>query len=530
MTFPDRTRITAAMGTRLIVSSFHLVLCVAMAASACREKAPAPLAPAASASAQPEADTDEGRPPLLTDRFTFTCSPLEDVKCAGVFPVRRHSEVAFLATGEDAFRARVAMLERAKRSIRIQALIFRADEAGLHVANLLKKRKKEGLDVRVIVDAVSNLDVHTQWMYFDLKQHGIEVEGYEALYMHAASADYDKDDPLRANKRFHDKMWIVDGEDLQGGMAVVGGLNIANEYFRIATEPIMRWRDQDVAVRGEVLGDVTAAFDRNYDYFKGLKQSRPGLLNTDNSWKLARATVSKIAKIKVPTWTDKEKERILAGILATPAELDFKPVRARFLQSRPRFQEEFIDQAYRHLLTEAKHSVLIANAYFIPSRAMTTAIHDAVRRGVKVVVVTNSPETNDISSVAKVSRYTYKNVLAVNHEPAVKDKRLPGVEIREWQGLAHDEGTLHAKIAVVDGRSAIVGSFNLDPRSARLNSETAVAVDDPTFVAHLTKTFDDTYVPRSTAVKWEDAEAYHRPSDVQAAFKLLFALPMKEWL
>jgi len=49
-------------------------------------------------------------------------------------------------------------------------------------------------------------------------------------------------------------------------------------------------------------------------------------------------------------------------------------------------------------------------------------------------------------------------------------------------------------------------------------------------VSRLAKLFDDTYVPRSAAVKWEDAEAYHRPSDIQAAFKLLFALPMKEWL
>ena len=517
------------MGASRSLVPLSLLLSATIVAG-CREKPPAPLAPAASASSQSPIDSDEGRPPLLTDRFQFTCSPLEDVKCTGVFPVRRDSEVALLPTGEDAFRARIALLQQAKKSIRIQALIFRADEAGLYVSNLLKKRKKEGLEVRVIVDAVSNLDYRTQWMYFDLKQNGIEVEGYEALYLHAASADYKKDDPLRPNKRFHDKMWIVDAEDPASAMAIVGGLNIANEYFRIATEPIMRWRDQDVTLRGPILADVTAAFDRNYDYFKGIKESRPAVLNTDNSWKLARATISKIVKVKVPNWIDPEKQKLLTQVLETPAKLEFKPVRARFLQSRPRFEEEFIDQAYRHMIGEAQKSVFIANAYFIPSRFMTAKIHDAVRRGVKVVIVTNSPETNDISSVAKISRYAYRNVLAVNRDPVVLNKALPGVEIREWQGLAHNEGTLHAKFAIIDGRSAIVGSFNLDPRSARLNSETAIAIDDAAFVAPLQSLFEETYVPMSAAVKWEDAEAYHRPSDVPSAFELLFALPMKEWL
>ena len=65
--------------------------------------------------------------------------------------------------------------------MRVQALIFRADEAGLLISDLLKAKKKEGLDVRVIVDATSNLDWETQWMYYDLKQNDIEVEGYDLV-------------------------------------------------------------------------------------------------------------------------------------------------------------------------------------------------------------------------------------------------------------------------------------------------------------------------------------------------------------
>jgi hypothetical protein len=86
-----------------------------------------------------------------------------------------------LDSGEDSLAARLAMLERARASIRIQALIFKGDEAGVRIAEVLKRKKAEGLDVRVIVDAFSNPWLHAQWLMFDLKQHGIEVEGYEAL-------------------------------------------------------------------------------------------------------------------------------------------------------------------------------------------------------------------------------------------------------------------------------------------------------------------------------------------------------------
>jgi len=89
--------------------------------------------------------------------------------------------VAVLQNGEDSLAVRLATLKAAQKSIRIQALVFKGDEAGLRIAQILKEKKAAGLDVRVIVDALSNPWMQTQWLFFDLKQHGIEVEGYEAI-------------------------------------------------------------------------------------------------------------------------------------------------------------------------------------------------------------------------------------------------------------------------------------------------------------------------------------------------------------
>jgi len=184
--------------------------------------------------------------PVFGPPQEFAGSPLGDVGRQGLFGAHspKFNQIALLKNGDESFAARVQLLEKAKKSIRIQALIFSGDESGLYISEILKKKKAEGLDVRVIVDASANLGLQTQWMYFDLKQQGIEVQGYEALYLEwlnempvpFLSPAKDSEAP---NHRYHEKMWIIDGETDRKA-AVVGGLNIANEYFRVdPSDPIL---------------------------------------------------------------------------------------------------------------------------------------------------------------------------------------------------------------------------------------------------------------------------------------------------
>lgn len=462
---------------------------------------------------------------LFHEDFVFACSPMPSVGCEGVFAPR--VEVAGAApaqtvpvSGEDALAVRIDTLAAAQRSIRIQALIFRADEAGLHIAEILKAKKRDGVNVRVIVDAASNLDWQTQWMYFDLKRHGIEVQGYEAMYLEWITAERLLE-PLRANKRFHDKLWVVDGEDEARGVAIVGGLNIANEYFRIGDDPLSRWHDQDVVLRGPIVADVTAAFDRNDAFFAGIKAERPAAFNPDNAWKLSASTLDRVASVDVPYWRRDELASRVQACAGRDVPDAYQPVAARFLQSRPRFEETYILQAYLNLIERANESILLANAYFVPSRAIVEALSRAAARGVDVVVVTNSPESNDIASVAVVSRYLYQDVMA----PAGR-----GARVYEWIGPAAGEGTLHAKYAIFDEEAVLVGSYNLDPRSERLNSETAVALQDPALARRLAASFREDVLPKSREIGWQQARAFRKPAGVAAKFELVFSVRMKEWL
>ena len=459
---------------------------------------------------------------------TFHGSPLPHVDRGGLFETYgpKANRIAVLANGEASFATRVQLLEAARRSIRIQALLFTGDESGLYIAEILKRKKAEGLDVRVIVDAPSNLGFQTQWMYFDLKQHGIEVQGYESLYLEWLNEipipfHSPERDPEAPNSRYHEKMWIVDGET-ERAAAVVGGLNIANEYFRVEpSDPGRYWRDQDVVVRGPIVADMVVAFERNFDHFVAIKESR-GDLNTDLYWAKTREFLDEVGRLEIPYATRDDLVVRVQEMARQELDLAYVHARSRFFQNRPRLGESYIQQAYEKLIAHAAGEILICNAYFIPSADFIATIRTAAERGVRVIILTNSPQTNDLPELTMVGRSYYMDILAINKAARVR-KSGGSVQIWEWHGWRYDqdrqtEGTIHAKYAVFDRRHALVGSYNLDPRSEQLNSETAVVFESDTLSAELARTFYENDLAYSRRISPEDAKEFKDPSD--ALYKL----------
>jgi cardiolipin synthase C len=462
----------------------------------------------------------------------FVGSPYPEVGTTGLFPVRGPGdcEIAVLQGGEDSLAVRLQSLKDATRSIRIQALVFKGDESGLRIAAILKQKKAAGLDVRVIVDAFSNPWLQTQWMLFDLKQHGIEVEGYEAVALqwlnevpvplltpHA--------DPNALDQRYHEKMWIIDGESADG-LAVTGGLNIGNEYFRADPwHPDSTWRDQDVVLRGAVVKDLVAAFDRNFQYFVGVKQSR-GIFNTNLYWDATRAVLDKTGRLPVHYTTEPRVAENVARLEARQPALEFRGATCRFIQNRPRLRETYIQQAYIKLIERAEREVLIANAYFVPTASMITALTDAAKRCVSVQLISNSPETNDLPEISLVGRGYYQRLLAVNDTPEVRSCRNTeaGLRIWEWVGQAADQatrqqGTMHSKFAVIDGQRGLVGSYNLDPRSEKLNSETAVVFLQPQLALELRRKLLEDDLTYGREVSLAQAAEFEEPASVVERFR-----------
>jgi len=458
----------------------------------------------------------------------YSGSTLDEVGRRGLFETYgpESNQFALLKNGDESFAVRAQLLEQAKQSIRIQALIFAGDESGLYLAEILKRKKAEGLDVRIIVDATANLGLQTQWMYFDLKQHGIEVQGYESLYLEWLNEVpipflSPAKDPEAPNSRYHEKMWIVDGET-ESRVAVVGGLNIANEYFRVdPSEPSDYWRDQDVVVKGRIVADMVTAFDRNYQHFVDIKESR-GILDTDHYWQATEDFLDTVGKLNIPYARDSELEERVLQMAQAKLDLKFMNARGRFFQNRPRLGESFIQQAYMKLFENAQREIIICNAYFIPSAEFIDAVRGVVSRGVHVIILSNSPDTNDLPEITMVGRSYYKDILAINQEEAAQTSG-GNVQIWEWYGWRYDEerqteGTIHAKYAVFDRHYSLVGSYNLDPRSEKLNSETAVVFESKELSTNLAKIFYENDLAFSRQVSSQAAAEFNEPTD--ALYKL----------
>lgn len=125
-----------------------------------------------------------------------------------------------------------------------------------------------------------------------------------------------------------------------------------------------------------------------------------------------------------------------------------------------------IERAYLKAIAGAEREVVIANAYFLPGRVFRRALMQATRRGVRVVLLLQGRVEHRLLHYA--THALYAQLLAA------------GVEIYEYQS-----GFLHAKVAVIDGEWATVGSSNIDPLSLLMAREANLAVQDAPFAQAL---------------------------------------------
>jgi putative cardiolipin synthase len=137
-------------------------------------------------------------------------------------------------------------------------------------------------------------------------------------------------------------------------------------------------------------------------------------------------------------------------------------------------------------LAAAEREVLIESAYLVPQEGGVALLAALVRRGVQVTVLTNALASNDVPAV-HAGYASYRRALLEAGVRLHEFRRRPRGKRRwrAWRRAAESETSLHAKVMVIDRRIAWVGSFNMDPRSARLNTEVGVLIESASFAAEL---------------------------------------------
>lgn len=256
-------------------------------------------------------------------------------------------------------------------------------------------------------------------------------------------------DPTRPYDSNHRKMIIVDGT-----AALVGGRNFADHYRGDA------WRDIDLVLQGPSVAPLAALFEA---VWAGVA---PGAHGSDPAH-------------PAPPWVD----HVPGGLLSDPM--------MRFALSA---------------IGAATERVELELAYFVAHPPLCDALVRAARRGVRVRMLTNSAESNDLPFATWT---TAKGVCLLLEG---------GCQVRLRRGAGR---TLHSKYAVVDGRWVSFGSHNLDYYSSRLCCETNLVVQDERLGALLLDVFEAGWAEAEPAALPE-VHAWLRDATTQHGFDLLF--------
>ena len=351
-----------------------------------------------------------------------------------------------LQGGEALFPALVAAMDAARQSVHLETYIFQFSGAALEVAEALVRAAERGVRVRLVLDGVGTPEVPEVWRH-RFARAGVFWRIYAPLGRLGLL--------FPGNwRRLHRKLCVVDGT-----VGFCGGINIIDDRDDVALGRLTVPRlDFSLQVTGPLVRDMVETMERLWWRLQAVRRARQREFRA--AWDALREATP--AGDFSSVFASADAPRAVAPGSGGAAGL--------VLRDNLRHRHD-IERAYLKALGEARHEVVIANAYFIPGRRLRRALTMAVRRGVRVRLLLQGKYEHFLQYHA--ARPVYHQLLSA------------GIDIYEYAPSA-----LHAKVAVVDRHWATVGSSNLDPLSLLLAREANVASTDHGFGQELHERLD----------------------------------------
>ncbi len=337
-----------------------------------------------------------------------------------------NNSIDLLINGEEKYPRLLEDIANAKDHIHIQYYIIETEGIGQQMADILKSKAREGVEVRLLYDAFGSKFISRTYLR-DLRDAGVEVAGYLRL---------DPRHPWKTlNNRNHRKIVIVDGL-----VSYLGGMNIADRYTNvdstIGSNPYY-WRDTHLRLSGGATQSLQYVFLGDWNFA------------TDQNIPLS--------------------ERYFPEDVLSSGHGD---VFVQTLSSGPETENSLILDALLTLIDQTRDELLLSTPYYIPTPSLTRALKNAVSRGVNVQLMI--PSLTDALLVNSVARSYYRTLIK------------SGVKVLEYQkGFLHAKTIVSdGKLAVIssanlDRRSFFinfeVSAFVYDPTFAQQNVETFYA-------------------------------------------------------
>lgn len=349
----------------------------------------------------------------------------------GAFPAKSGNRVVFYYEGAPAFEAKMQAIRKATHHIHLEYFIYQPDETGRQLLELLAAKAREGVEVRLLYDAMGSHRLGRSWL-----RPLLDVGGQCSVFLPL--------NPFRrriqVNLRDHRKILVVDGQ-----VAFTGGLNVGDEYLGKVPR-FGYWRDTDVRLEGPAVAGLQRIFTEDWDFAARenlqsdayFPECRPGPIEPG------------------------PPHPGVSPLLNSPVQI---------IQSGPDQEQRSIREIYFAAIQRARKRLWIASPYFVPDQGLLDALCLAGHSGVDVRLLCQYHPDKWIPFFA--GRFYWEDVLAT------------GVKVYQyWKGM------MHAKVVLVDGEWGSVGTANLDYRSLYLNFEVNALIYGPEAVAELEKTFE----------------------------------------
>lgn len=399
--------------------------------------------------------------------------------------------LGLLTGGEALFAALVQAMDAARSSIHLETYIFDFQGSPLVVAQALERAALRGLTVRLVVDGVGTADMPAAWRA-RLLAAGVQLRVYAPLGRLGLLL------PSRW-RRLHRKLCVVDGV-----LGFCGGINLLDDHIDTATNALYFPRF-DFALRctGPLVGDMNASMLQLWWRLQAVRKARQREFGAAWEALKAGAPVGDFSDWLLPDWPWEHGRRLHErSTPRTPPPL-VDNAQAMLVLRDNIWHRADIEKAYLKAIGEARHEVLLANAYFVPGRRLRRALVTAAVRGVRVRVLMQGHYEGFMQYHA--ARPVYKQLIDA------------GVDVREYTPSA-----MHAKVAVVDGTWATVGSSNLDPLSLLLAREANVITTDSRFAHDLRQRLQQAMDHGASALDHQALTA--RPWHQRALDRLAFGL------
>jgi cardiolipin synthase len=358
------------------------------------------------------------------------------------------TKIRLLKNGSEIFPAMFDSVDRAVSCVGLEMYIFADDATGREFRDHLVNAAKRGVRVMVMVDAVGSWSLPESF-WDELRNAGGRVRKFR---------------PVSRGMflfRNHRKLLLVDDR-----IAYIGGVNIADEYFRGSPgEPA--WRDNALEIAGSKVKWLRRSFDR--------------------MWMRAEMPFRKVVLSLRPGRRSREQPE--SGKL-------------RFLESGPEDPMQPVRSAYRQLIGGAGRSIDLAMGYFYPNGRILRALKRAILRGVRVRLLLT--QRSDVAVARWAARGLYGRLLR------------DGMEVWEYR-----PAMMHAKLAIIDN-VVIAGSANLDLRSGRINNELVAVVHDEALARQARTDFEEDLkqADRISLEKWKERPLLQRIKERISAWLL----------